>query len=68
MTLPAMPPPVTADMLGQLRDLKPALADRSAVSRIGIFGSVARNEAHAESDIDICRTPSNSRLADPDSP
>lgn len=45
---------VTKDeVLAQLRDLKPELANRYAVSKIGIFGSVARDEATASSDIDI---------------
>ncbi|WP_008316805.1 nucleotidyltransferase family protein [Leptolyngbya sp. PCC 6406] len=48
-----MLPPVKEDILVQLCDLKSDFADRYAVKQIGIFGSVARNEAHAESDIDI---------------
>ncbi len=36
-----------------MRHLKPELEQRYGVTRIGIFGSVARNEAHNESDIDI---------------
>ncbi len=42
-----------AEILAQLRGLKPALAERYAVSQIGIFGSVARNEAQLDSDIDV---------------
>ncbi len=41
------------EILSQLRDLLPELAERYEVSQIGIFGSVARNEATEESDIDI---------------
>ncbi|NJL48292.1 MAG: nucleotidyltransferase family protein [Leptolyngbyaceae cyanobacterium SM2_5_2] len=41
------------DILAQLRTLKAELTDRYAISQIGIFGSVARNEATAASDIDI---------------
>lgn len=37
----------------ELRALKPELSDRYKVSKIGIFSSVARNEATKESDIDI---------------
>jgi len=40
-------------ILGQLRSIKPALEKPYGVIRIGIFGSVARNEAGDESDIDI---------------
>jgi uncharacterized protein len=41
------------DVIKQLRHLKPELEQRYGVTRIGIFGSVARNESHNESDIDI---------------
>jgi predicted nucleotidyltransferase len=41
------------DVIEKLRYLKPELEKRYGVTRIGIFGSVARNEAHSESDIDI---------------
>ena len=41
------------DVIEKLRHLKPELEQRYGVTRIGIFGSVARNEAHNESDIDI---------------
>ncbi len=40
-------------ILRELRALKPELSDCYKVSKIGIFGSVARNEATEESDIDI---------------
>lgn len=36
-----------------LSELMPTLKSRFHVSRLGIFGSVARNEDSAESDIDI---------------
>jgi len=36
-----------------LRELHPVLRDRFGVLRIGVFGSVARNEATNDSDIDI---------------
>jgi uncharacterized protein len=42
-----------SDVIKKLRHLKPQLEQRYGVTRIGIFGSVARNEAHSESDVDI---------------
>lgn len=36
-----------------MRYLKPELEQRYGITRIGVFGSVARNEAHSGSDIDI---------------
>jgi hypothetical protein len=53
MTTPTSSPPIKADILAQLRRLKPELADRYGVSQIGVFGSIARNEAQPQSDIDI---------------
>jgi predicted nucleotidyltransferase len=41
------------EILERLRTLKPELAERYAIDRIGIFGSVARDEAQPMSDIDI---------------
>lgn len=41
------------DVIKKLRHLKPELEKRYGVTRIGIFGSVARNEAYHGSDIDI---------------
>ncbi len=41
------------EILTQLKALKSQLAEQYAVSQIGIFGSVARDEAHSESDIDV---------------
>ena len=40
-------------ILDELRGLKSELRDRYEVSKIGIFGSVARNEANETSDVDI---------------
>ena len=37
----------------RLRDLKPELERRFGVKRIGVFGSVARGEEGAGSDVDI---------------
>jgi hypothetical protein len=36
-----------------LRRLKPSLVERYGISGIGIFGSVARDEAGPESDVDV---------------
>lgn len=40
------------EVLAKLRADKPAL-DAFGVSRIGVFGSVARGEADADSDVDV---------------
>lgn len=40
-------------VLAQLCAIKIDLAERYAVSQIGIFGSVARDQAHEGSDLDI---------------
>ncbi|NEQ47202.1 MAG: nucleotidyltransferase family protein [Leptolyngbya sp. SIOISBB] len=40
-------------VLAQLSQLKRTLAEQYAVDQIGIFGSVARGNVHAESDIDV---------------
>ena len=39
--------------LAVLRKLEPLLKERFGILRIGIFGSVARNETDKDSDIDI---------------
>lgn len=41
------------DALGILARLKPGLAKRYGVTRLALFGSTARNDARANSDIDI---------------
>jgi uncharacterized protein len=46
-------PIASNDIIQKLRPLKPELEARYGVTRIGIFGSVARNQAHDGSDIDI---------------
>ena len=43
----------SSDVIKKLRPLKPELEERYGVTRIGIFGSVARDEAHSGSDVDI---------------
>jgi predicted nucleotidyltransferase len=40
-------------MEARLRDLKPELERRFGVIRIGVFGSVARGEEDADSDVDV---------------
>jgi uncharacterized protein len=40
-------------VLRGLKDIKPELERQYGVTRIGIFGSVARNDATAISDVDI---------------
>lgn len=42
------------DILALLRDYKQAYADQYGILTLGVFGSVARNEATDESDVDIC--------------
>ncbi|PSB24653.1 nucleotidyltransferase family protein [Stenomitos frigidus] len=41
------------DVVTKLRHLKPDLEKRYGVTRLGVFGSIARNEADHKSDIDI---------------
>jgi len=48
------------DILTILREYKQAFAEKYGILEIGVFGSVARDEATSESDVDICiktRTP-----------
>ncbi|OQA03789.1 MAG: Nucleotidyltransferase domain protein [Planctomycetes bacterium ADurb.Bin401] len=40
-------------ILNELRKMKPDLARRYGVTKLGIFGSLARNEIHDNSDIDV---------------
>jgi predicted nucleotidyltransferase len=42
-----------SDILAVLRTERPGLQESFAVSELGVFGSVARGEAEATSDIDI---------------
>lgn len=51
-TLPNSPPDRDR-ILATLRQLAPDLHQKYGVTRLGIFGSVARNEATPNSDIDI---------------
>lgn len=45
--------PTQDNVLHQLRQYRAELRQRYGVTRIGIFGSVARGEANPDSDIDI---------------
>ncbi len=47
--------------LGLLRGCKPGIEQRYGVTAIGLFGSLARNQATATSDVDVVV-----RLRDPD--
>ncbi|PSN12166.1 nucleotidyltransferase [filamentous cyanobacterium CCT1] len=40
-------------VLIRLQTLKPELVKQYSISKIGIFGSIARDEAHNNSDIDV---------------
>ncbi|WP_072620514.1 nucleotidyltransferase family protein [Spirulina major] len=51
--LPDHLPPERDRILDTLRHFAPHLHEKYGVTRLGIFGSVARNEATATSDIDI---------------
>ena len=42
------------DILTILRDNKERFAEKYGVTKLGLFGSFARNEATEESDIDVC--------------
>lgn len=42
-----------AEVLGILQEHKQELAEKYGVTRIGIFGSVARDEATGKSDVDV---------------
>lgn len=47
------PEPTLTSFRDTLREHKPMLRQRFAVSRIGIFGSFARGQATPESDLDV---------------
>ena len=42
------------DVLKILRDSKDRFAEKYGVTKLGLFGSFARNEATEESDVDVC--------------
>lgn len=41
-------------ILAILRDFKQNFADKYGILEIGVFGSIARDEAREDSDVDIC--------------
>ncbi len=43
-----------AEILRILKEYKPEVERKYGLSRIGIFGSVARGEQHEGSDVDVC--------------
>jgi len=45
--------PEKEKILSILKNISPALMERYGVSRIGIFGSVARDQASESSDVDV---------------
>lgn len=45
--------PRRSQVLQVLRQMKPLLNEKYGVTQLGIFGSVARNQATADSDVDI---------------
>jgi predicted nucleotidyltransferase len=48
-----MTSPLLQDVLTTLRGLKPYLHERWGVTRLAVFGSVARGEADLSSDVDL---------------
>jgi predicted nucleotidyltransferase len=47
-------PPTREEILQILRDNKERFAEKYGVTKLGLFGSFARNEATDESDVDVC--------------
>ena len=45
--------PVRSQVLQILKEMKPLLKEKYGVTHLGVFGSVARNEATPESDVDV---------------
>ncbi|MGI8936497.1 nucleotidyltransferase family protein [Leptolyngbya sp. BC1307] len=45
--------PQRSQVLEVLRKMKPVLKEKYGVTHLGIFGSVARDEATAQSDVDV---------------
>jgi predicted nucleotidyltransferase len=46
--------PTREEILKILRDNKERFAEKYGVTKLGLFGSFARNEATEESDVDVC--------------
>lgn len=42
-----------SDIISKIRGVKPSLAEKYKVSKIGVFGSYVKNEQTPESDVDI---------------
>ena len=55
-------PRLCDDVLEKLRSQKAGLSEAYGVSAIGVFGSVTRDEASAESDIDVLVDFENDRV------
>lgn len=53
MSTPSPAPPTRDEIRQTLREHQPVLAERFGVRSLALFGSVARDEATAESDIDL---------------
>jgi predicted nucleotidyltransferase len=54
LRMETLPKPLTRDdVLARLRAALPDLRARYGVTRLGLFGSVARNEAGPDSDVDL---------------
>jgi len=49
-------------ILEVLREIKPSLQEKYGVTRLGIFGSVARDEATETSDVDVVMEMENPNL------
>jgi len=46
--------PTREEILQVLRENKERLVEKYGVTKLGLFGSFARNEATEESDVDVC--------------
>lgn len=44
----------TSEILGLLSRYKPTAREKYGITKLGIFGSVARGEQRSDSDVDIC--------------
>lgn len=43
----------TEDIISKIQELKPLLKEKYGITKIGLFGSFARNEPDEDSDIDL---------------
>jgi len=46
-------PPTLSEIIAQLRDYQPGLADKYNIATLGVFGSHVRRDADVSSDLDI---------------